>query len=70
MALGMGIDCVGLTQTIHYGAPRSIDNYFHECGRGGESSTSTIYWRLSDHDHKSVEMGTVRQWICRRYFLP
>ena len=21
MALGMGIDCVGLTQTIHYGAP-------------------------------------------------
>ena len=83
MALGMGIDCVGLTQTIHYGAPRSIDDYFQECGRagrGGQSSTSTIYWRLSDvpqrkdHDHKSVEMATVRRYlvnteICRRYFL-
>ncbi len=37
MALGMGIDCVGLTQTIHYGAPRSIDDYFQECGRAGRA---------------------------------
>ncbi len=39
MALGMGIDCVGLTQTIHYGAPRSIDDYFQECGRAGRGGS-------------------------------
>ncbi len=42
MALGMGIDCVSLTQTIHCGAPRSIDDYYQESGRGGELSTFTI----------------------------
>ncbi len=83
MALGMGIDCVGLTQTIHYGAPRSIDDYFQEsgrAGRGGEPSTSIMYWRPSDvpqrkdNDHKIAEIATVRRYventeICRRYFL-
>ncbi len=43
MALGMRIDCVGLTETIHYGAPRFIDDYFQESDRDGEPSTSTIY---------------------------
>ncbi len=72
MALGMGIDCVGLKQTIHYGAPRSIDDYFQEsgrAGRGGEPSMSTIYWRPSDvprhkdlSDHKKVEVATVRRY--------
>lgn len=27
MALGMGVNFVGLTTTIHYGAPRNIDDY-------------------------------------------
>ncbi len=72
MALGMGIDCVGLSETIHYGAPRSIDDYFQEsgrAGRGGEPSTSTIYWRPSDvprhkdlSDRKKVEVATVRRY--------
>ncbi len=46
MALGMGIDCVGLTQTIRYGAPRSIN--MTTSRSVVESSTSTIYWRPSD----------------------
>ena len=84
MALGMGIDCVGLTQTIHYGAPRCIDDYFQEsgrAGRGGEPSTSTIYWKPLDvphhkkvSDHKRAEVAAVRRYVentemCRRYFL-
>ena len=32
-ALGMGVNFVGLRATIHYGAPRSLDDYFQESGR-------------------------------------
>ena len=51
MALGMGVNFSGLTSTIHYGTPCSLDDYFQEsgrAGRGGELSTSTIYWAPSD----------------------
>ena len=34
-ALGMGVHFVGLHSTIHYGAPRSTDDYFQESGRAG-----------------------------------
>ena len=46
MGLGMGTNFSGLTCTIDYGAPCSLDDYFQESGRagrgGGEQSTSTI----------------------------
>ena len=51
MALGMGVDFHGLTRIIHYGAPRSLEDYFQESGRagcGGEPSMSTMYWSPSD----------------------
>ncbi len=67
MALGMGIDCVGLTQTIHYGAPRSIDDYFQECGRagrGGEPSTSTMYWKPSGTSRSQDERS---ETVCGEY---
>ena len=51
VALGMGVDFVGLNTVIHYGAPRSLEDYFQECGRAGrsgEQSISTIFWCPSD----------------------
>ena len=33
VALGMGVNFVGLNRVIHYGAPSSIEDYFQECGR-------------------------------------
>ena len=50
-AFGMGVNFVGLRTTIHYGAPRSLDDYFHEsgqAGRAGEPSTSKIFWKPVD----------------------
>ena len=84
MALGMGTNISDLTCTIHYGAPRSLDDYFQEsgrAGRGGEQSTSMIYWAPSDvparqdvSDPHNAEMAVVRRYLenkvdCRRYVL-
>ena len=54
-ALGMGVHFVGLDSTIHYGAPRSIDDYFQESGRAGrdgKQALSAIYWVPSDAPNK------------------
>lgn len=51
VALGMGIDLQNVNHIIHYGAPRSIEDYFQESGRGGRSgdnAQSTIYWSKPD----------------------
>ena len=85
MALGMGVNFVGLCRTIHYGAPRSLDDYFQEsgrAGRSGEKSTSTIYWMPRDvvcsskvpQDHRNTEVTAVRRYLedtttCRRYMM-
>lgn len=50
-ALGMGVNFAGLKTIIHYGAPRTIDDYFQESGRGGRDGSqviSTIYWTPTD----------------------
>ena len=51
VALGMGVNFSGITRIIHYGAPRTIDDYFQESGRAGrtdELSVSTVYWLPAD----------------------
>ena len=42
MALGMGVDFSGLYRIIHYGAPRTIDDYFQESGRAGQTGELSI----------------------------
>ena len=84
MALGMGVNFSGLTSTIHYGATHFLDDYFQEsgrAGRGGELSTSTIYWAPSDvpvrqdlSDPRNAEVAVMRRYLenevdCRRYLL-
>ena len=47
VALGMGVNLAVFNKIVHYGAPRSLDIYFQECGRPGgrgEQAFSTIYW--------------------------
>ena len=72
-ALGMGVNFAGLRTTIHYGAPRSLDDYFQEsgrAGRAGEPSTSTIYWKSVDaplvknvRSTRDAEIGIVRHYL-------
>ncbi len=84
IALGMGVNLIGLNTVIHYGAPRSLEDYFQEsgrAGRSGEQSCSTVYWCPSDapkykdtSDLHRQEVVLVRTYLentqkCRRLQL-
>ena len=84
MALGMGVDFKSLDYVIHYGAPRSLEDYMQESGRAGrdhQQSVSRIYWkpveapRYADQTvHRNVELKGVRDYLentelCRRFIL-
>ena len=68
-------------KVVHYGAPRSWDNYLQECGWAGmsrEQAFSTIYWCSRDSpmysDQHKQEVTLVRQYVentetCRRVQL-
>lgn len=84
VALGMGIDLQDVNTIIHYGAPRSLEDYFQESDRGGRSRSSAlsvVYWKPRDcpvkmkpsttHDHVLID---VRRYLentveCRRKVL-
>ncbi len=72
VALGMGIDLKDINSVIHYGAPRSIEDYFQESGRGGrsgEKARSTIYWCKPDCPVRTLPTTMQHQEVIavRRY---
>ena len=84
VALGMGIDFHDVNTIIHYGAPRSLEDYFQESGRGGRSGSgaqSVIYWRprecpnyknpstIREQELTEVRNYLVNQSECRRKVL-
>ena len=84
IALGMGVNLVGVNTIYHYGAPRSIDDFVQESGRAGRSGVlakSVVYWKPVDAPLKSdlsnprdAEVAAVRRYlqnynVCRRYQL-
>ena len=73
VALGMGVNLVGVNRVVHYGAPATIDDYFQDsgrAGRSGEAAKSTVYWKPSDaplrrdtSDPRNVELAAVRHYL-------
>ena len=73
MALGMGVNFVGLNTIYHYGAPRSIEDFCQESGRAGRSgdqAMSVIYWKPSDaplkgnlSNPRDAEIAAVRRYL-------
>ena len=35
LSLSMGVDCPNILEVIHWGVPRSPEDYYRECGRAG-----------------------------------
>ena len=84
IALGMGVNLKEVNTIIHYGAPRSVEDYFQESGRGGRSggdAVSTVFWKPADCRVKKKpstirdrELIAVRRYLenialCRRKWL-
>ena len=84
IALGMGVNMVGVNTTWHYGAPASLEDYLQESGRGGrngEKAKSVVFWKPADAPLRrdqsipsNVEIAAVRHYLedtteCRRIQL-
>ena len=73
MALGMGVDFKSLDYVIHYGTPRSLEDYMQESGRAGrdhQQSVSRIHWKPVEAPqyadptvHRNVELKGVRDYL-------
>ena len=61
-ALGMGVNFVGLRASIHYGAPRSLDDYFQESGRAWSCWTIKLILSPLDIPLSSVQLAFESGW--------
>lgn len=81
VALGMGVNFIGLNRITHYGAPSSIEDFYQESGRAGRTgdpAISTVYWKPADapmykdlSNPRDAETAAVRTYLenscdCRR----
>ena len=60
----MGVNLKEVNTVIHYGALRSIDDYFQESGRGdrsGDEAHLTVYWKPVDCPSK--KQCAIMKWI-------
>lgn len=73
IAFGMGINCKGVSQIIHFGPSKTVESYVQESGRAGrdgESSKCILLYNgfLSTHCHDDMK-SYMSSETCRRAYL-
>ena len=76
VAFGLGIDCKGLNNVIHFGPPSELDDYFQEsgrCGRDGRKSFAVLLkypaCLSSPNISSSVKSYTKNKEVCCRALM-
>ena len=70
----MAIDCIGVSQVIHWRPAADLESYMQKCGRAGRNgqpSSAILYWKKSDLRHEtSKEMiKYCKEDSCRRTLM-
>lgn len=74
IAFGMGVDCKGVRQVIHFGATDDIESYIQETGRGGRDGKPSLALLLKTRHCKRFADEEMKEYLdnnerCRRDFL-
>lgn len=72
-AFGMGVNIPDVERVIHFGAPRSLQGFMQESGRGGRNGckcNSILYTLPGDTTHSDQEIKDyIKAETCRRQYL-
>ena len=73
IALGMGVNMIGVNTVWHYGAPSSLDDYMQESGwggRGGDKTKSVVSLKPVDAPlHRDLTAGSNAAVAAVRHYL-
>ena len=71
IAFGMGIDCAGVREVVHVGAPDDVESYIQETGRAGRDGQAALAMLLVTKSKRHLKEESILEYFdnetnCRR----